>query len=464
MTAPMPGLPNDEVKHAAATHFWPHSRRLGDVSRETGLQVVRSPAATGVEDTLGERWFDTMSGLWLVNAGHGRKEIADAVHAQMQELSFSPHDTVSPVTARLSAKLAALSSDPRSRSYFTSGGSEAVETALKMAKHYHHLNGEPTRWKVLSRRGSYHGSTLACTSLGRGGGAGQSVPVEFGPLVPGNVHVAQPGEYRCHLCRAGGGCNLECARDVERAIEHEGASTVAAFIGEPVSAAAGIHVPHPEYWPAVREICDRHGVILICDEVITGFGRTGRMFATEHWGITPDIRTVAKALTSGYLPIGAAMASGTVAGAFTGGDGTVFQHLLTFGGNPPACAAAMANLQIMEQEDMAGNSARMGEYLYERLQALRAHAIVGDIRGGKGLLCAIEIVRDRETRQRFPKAAKLEPRAVRLMRRHRMLGRAGDIIPVAPPLCITRDEVDEAVERLDRVLGELAAELEVAGG
>jgi adenosylmethionine-8-amino-7-oxononanoate aminotransferase len=452
-------LHNDQLKNDAATHFWPHSRILGDVSRETGLQVVQGGSGVWVEDTLGERWFDTMSGLWLVNIGHGRKEIADAVYAQMQNLSFSPHDTVSPVTAQLSAKLASLSSDKRSRSYFTSGGSEAVETALKMAKHFHHLNGEPTRWKVLSRRGSYHGSTLACTSLGRGGGAGQSVPVEFGPLVPGNVHVSQPGSYRCHHCSAAGSCNMECARDVERAIEHEGASTVAAFIGEPISAAAGIHIPHPEYWPTIREICDRHGVVMITDEVITGFGRSGRMFATEHWDITPDIRTVAKALTSGYLPIGAAIAGGKLSDAFTGGDGAVFQHLVTFGGNPPVCAAAMANLEIMEREDMAGNSARMGDYLLDRMQGLRDHRIVGDIRGGMGLLCAIEIVKDRETRERFPKSAKLNEKAVRAMRRHRMLGRAGDIIPVAPPLCITRDEVDESVARLDRVLAELTGEL-----
>jgi adenosylmethionine-8-amino-7-oxononanoate aminotransferase len=459
MATPLPDLQNDVVKHGAVTHFWPHSRKLGDVSRETGLQVVQAASGVWVEDTLGERWFDTMSGLWLVNIGHGRKEIADAVYAQMQAISFSPHDTVSPVTVQLSAKLASLSSDKRSRTYFTSGGSEAVETALKMAKHYHHLNGEPTRWKVLSRRGSYHGSTLACTSLGRGGGAGQSVPVEFGPLVPGNVHVSQPNVYRCHLCRTNGSCNLECARDVERAIEHEGPSSVAAFIGEPISAAAGIHVPHPEYWPSIREICDRYGVVMICDEVITGFGRTGKMFATEHWDVTPDIRTVAKALTSGYLPIGAAIASGKLADTFTRGEGSVFQHLVTFGGNPPACAAAIANLRIMEDEDMAGNSARMGEYLYERLQRLRHHPIVGDVRGGMGLLCAVEIVKDRETRERFPKSAKLNELAVRLMRKHHMLGRAGDIIPVAPPLCITRDEVDEAVECLDRVLTELTQEL-----
>jgi adenosylmethionine-8-amino-7-oxononanoate aminotransferase len=446
--------PVNDLRDQAAANFWPHSKPASDMSKESGVQLVTGARGVFVEDTDGEQWFDTMSGLWLVNAGHGRKEIADAVYQQMQAISFSPHDTVSPVTAQLAGKLADLSVDKRSRTYFVSGGSEAVETALKMAKNYHKLNGEPMRWKVLSRRGSYHGSTLACTSLGRGSD-GQGVPAEFGPLVPGNIHVAAPSQYRCHFCADKGSCNLECAQDVERAIAHEGAASVAAFIGEPISAAAGIHIPHPEYWPTIRAICDRHGVLMIVDEVITGFGRTGKMFATEHWDVKPDIRTVAKALTSGYLPIGATIASGDIADAFIGDDVTPFLHLVTFGGNPPACAAALANLAILQDDGMIENSAQMGNYLYERLQGLRSHAIVGDVRGGMGLFCALEIVKDKDTRERFPKSAKLGAKALKAMRRHRMLGRAGDVIPIAPPLCITRDEVDHAIDQLDEVLSEI---------
>ncbi len=458
------GINTHDIETARAdaqSHFWPHLQQAGDMSPETGLQLVIRGKGVWVEDANDERWFDTLSGLWLVNIGHGRSEIADAVYRQMLELSFSPNDTVSPVTAALSGKLASLSQDDRSRAYFVSGGSEAIETALKMAKNYHHLNGEPTRWKILSRRGSYHGATLACTSLGRGGPGGGSVPANFGPLVAGNIHVAQPAAYRCNLCSRDGSCNLECARDVERAIQHEGASTVAAFIGEPISAAAGIHIPHPEYWSTVREICDRYGVVMICDEVITGFCRTGTMFAMEQWGVKPDIFTVAKALTSGYLPIGAAIATGKIADAFIGGGNTTFQHLFTFGGNPASCAAALANLEIMENENLAARSKEMGAYLFERLQTLRKHSIVGDVRGGMGLLCALELVKDRKTLEQFPKAAKLDELAVRVMREHRMLGRAGHIIPVAPPLCINRDEIDEAVDRLDSVLTKLANELSV---
>ena len=449
----------DEIRRKAAEHFWPHSTHSRNTPKETGLQVVTGGSGVWVDDIDGERWFDTLSGLWLVNIGHGRREIADAVHEQMLALSFSPNDTVSPVTAKLAARLAALSSDKQTRTYFVSGGSEAVETALKLAKNYHRVNGEPGRWKVLSRRGSYHGSTLACTSLGRGGGDGASVPAQFGPLVPGNIHVAQPNAYRCAYCQDVGACNLQCAKDVERAIEHEGPGTVAAFIAEPISVASGIHVPHPEYWPTIRAICDRHGVLLICDEVITGFGRTGKLFATEHWGITPDIRTIAKALSSGYLPIGGVMASGEISAAFDRQGTAPFQHLMTFGGNPPACAAAMANLDIMLDEGLVENSARLGDYFYEQLQSLRSHRIVGDVRGGMGLLCAVELVKDRETQERFPKSANLGDLAVKTMRKHRMLGRAGDVIPIAPPLCITRDEVDDAVHRLDLVIGELEGQL-----
>jgi adenosylmethionine-8-amino-7-oxononanoate aminotransferase len=452
----------EQARADAEAHFWPHSQQAGNVSKETGLQLVVGGQGVWVEDADGERWFDTLSGLWLVNIGHGRREIADAVYKQMLALGFSPNDTVSPVTAALSARLAAYSGDERARVYYVSGGSEANETALKIAKNYHHLNGEPNRWKVLSRRGSYHGATLACTSLGRGGPGGGSVPAQFGPLVPGNVHVSQSAAYRCHFCAQAGTCSLECAADVERAILHEGADTVAAFIAEPISAAAGIHVPDPGYWPKVREICDRYGILLIGDEVITGFCRTGKMFALEHWGVKPDIRTVAKALTSGYLPIGAAIVSGKVADAFIGG-GKTFQHLITFGGNPVSCAAALANLEIMENEDLAERSAEMGDYLFERLQTLREHPIVGDVRGGKGLLCALELVKDRETRAQFPKEAGLDRLAVEAMRANRMLGRAGNIIPIAPPLCITREEIDEAVGRLDRVLSRLEEKLAVRG-
>jgi adenosylmethionine-8-amino-7-oxononanoate aminotransferase len=452
MAKTLSGTEIEDLKQMAADHFWPHARMAGDMSDDSGIKLVTRAKGVWVEDAEGKQWFDTLAGMWLKNIGHGRKEIADAVYEQMQDISYSPGGTVSPATAKLAAKVASLAPDKDSRVYFVSGGAEAVETALKMAKNYHRNNGEAGRWKVISRRGSYHGATFACMALG---GGGISAPTNFGPLMPGNIHVTQPNQYRCVYCRDRGGCNLECARDVERAIEHEGPSTVAAFIGEPVSAAAGIHIPHPEYWPTIREICDRHGVIMICDEVITGFGRTGKMFATEHWGVKPDIFTVAKALTSGYLPIGATVASKKIADSFLGDEDHTFRHLITFGGNPPACAAALANLEIIENEGMVENSAKMGEYLYEQLQTLYEHPIVGDVRGGMGLICGIEFVKDRDTRERFSKEAGLDKKLAPIMASHGLLGRPMDVFPLAPPLCITKDEVDYLVHQVDEAIGEV---------
>jgi adenosylmethionine-8-amino-7-oxononanoate aminotransferase len=445
----------EELKAKATTHFWPHMNQAGDMSDETGLNIVTSAKGVWVEDASGKRWLDMVSGMWLKNIGHGRTEIADAVHAQMLDVSFTAHNTVAPSTIELAARVGSLAPDKEARVFFVSGGSEAVETAIKMAKQYQRNRGELNRYKVISRRGSYHGNTQMCMSLG-GGGA----PPNFGPPVPGYSHISQPNGYRCLYCSDKGGCNLECARDLDRAIEHEGVSTVAAFIGEPISQASGIHIPHQEYWPTIREICDKHGVVMICDEVITGFGRTGKMFATENWNVKPDIFTVAKALTSGYLPIGGAIASKEVADAFIGSEEKTFGHLLTFGGNPASCAAGMANLDIMINEGMVENSARMGDRLYEGLQALYEHRIVGDVRGGMGLLAAVELVKDRDTKEKYPKEAELAKKLGQAFGRHGILGmRIGDVISIAPPLCITGDEIDELVSELNEVVVEVQAAL-----
>ena len=452
----MSGERIEELKQQASEHFWPHARQTNDMFGDNGLKLVSEARGVWVDDVEGNRWFDTLSGMWLVNIGHGRNEIADAVYQQMKEISYSPGGTVTPVTAELAGRVASLAPDKDSRVYFVSGGSEAVETALKMAKNYQKNIGEPTRYKVVSRKGSYHGATHACMSLG---GGGIAAPVNYGPLMPGNIHIEQPDAYRGRCCSQSGGCTLECAKDLERAILHEGPSTVAAFIGEPISAASGIHIPHPEYWPTIREICDKYGVVLICDEVINAFGRTGKMFATEHWDIQPDIITVAKALTSGYLPIGAAISSQKIASAFQGGDEETFRHLITFGGNPASCAAAIANLDIMESEGMVDNAAEMGDYMYERLQTLYEHSIVGDVRGGLGLLSAVELVKDRDTKEKFPKESGLAEKATAILQDHRILGRAGDSIPVAPPLCITSDEVDHFVNQMDSAITKIESTL-----
>jgi adenosylmethionine-8-amino-7-oxononanoate aminotransferase len=441
-------------------HFWPHARTAGDLSSPSGVKIVTRGDGVWVYDHQDRRYLDTLSGMWLNNIGHGRREVADAVHAQICELGYAPDGSVHPTTLRLAARVAELSPDPASRVFFVSGGSEAVETAMKMAKKFHRSRGDAGRYKFISRRGSYHGATHGCLSLGGGGGNNGA---DYGPLPYGGVRVQGPDQYRNPFGGTDGRGDLECAREIERAILNEGPDTVAAVIGEPISASAGVHIPHPEYWPMVREICDRYGVLLICDEVITGFGRTGRMFATEHWGVVPDITVVAKALTSGYVPIGAAIAAKRVADAFSGPDGTAFDHRVTFGGNPVSCAAGLANLDILQRELLVRNAADMGGYLFGRLQDLYRYDIVGQVRGGLGLICAVEIVADRATREPFPKNARLAQRAGLLMERHGLLGRAGNIFFIAPPLCANRGELDFLVNHLGAVIAELQADLLTRG-
>lgn len=446
------GTEIEDLKGMAAAHFWPHARQAGDLSDDTGVRIVTSAEGVWVEDAAGKRWFDTISGMWLKNIGHGRKEIADAVYEQMLDISYTPGGTVAPATVNLAAKVAGLAPDKESRVYFVSGGSEAVETAVKMAKNYQKNIGEPTRWKVISRTGSYHGATLACMSMG---GGSPSVPQNFGPLMPGNIHVAQPDEYRCVYCRDRGGCNLECARDVDRAIEHEGAATVAAFIGEPVSVASGIHIPHPEYWPTIREICDKHGVVMICDEVITGFGRTGKLFALDHWGIEPDIVQFAKAITSGYFPFGGIGVSDVIARTLHD-DGRPWMHAYTYSAHPVGCAVAQRMLQIVRDEGFSEQAATKGQYLIDSLQAaLGDHLNVGDIRG-KGLMCAVELVEDLATKRPFPAIDQVGLRVHRAAIERGLFSRIkGDSYLLAPPIVTTNQQIDRIVESVTGAVREV---------
>ena len=449
----------DELKQIALDHFWPHMQQVADLAKPDGLQIMTEGNGCWVEDIHGNKFFDLLAGMQLQNVGYGRAEIADAVYEQLQHINYAPDNTTSIPALKLVEKVASLAPDKESRIFLVTGGSEANETALKMTKKYHRLKGEPGRYKVISRKDSYHGGTLATLSLGGSSTAGFN---DYGPLMPGSVHVTQPYHYWCLYCSDLPECNLECARDVERAIEHEGPETVAAVIGEPISCTT-VMVPHADYWPMLRSICDKYGVLLLADEVVTGFGRTGKMFACENWDLQPDIIGVAKGLSSGYMPIGAAVARKEIADAFIGEEDKTFQHIFTFGGHPAACAAALANLEILEGEELVQNSAEMGQYLYEQLNTLYEHPIVGDIRGGLGLLSAIEFVKDRDTKEKFPKEADLGDKLTRSLRRHGLLTRQrGDLMLLIPPLCITRDEVDHVVRELDNVIGEVEKELERA--
>ncbi len=446
-----------DLQESALEHLWVYLREPSDMAEKGEPQIFVEGKGVHVTDALGNTYIDAMSGLWLKNVGYGRTEIADAAYQQMLKLTYMPMGTTTEPTVRLAQKIASITPGDLSRCFFTSGGSEAVETAMKLARAYFKRVGEPTRYKFISRKGSYHGATFGAMSLG---GAPWTRKEDYEPLLPGSFHAPQPLPYRCEY----GGktpeeCAERCVNALEDVIKFQGPETVAAVVAEPVSQPMGAVVPGPNYWPMLREVCDRHGCLLIADEVITGFGRTGKMFACEHWGITPDIMTMAKGITSGYIPMGGAIARKSIADAFVGGQRSSLGHIITFGGHPVAAAAALKNIEIMETEGMVDNSARMGRYLLDGLEELKAkHTIIGDARG-LGLLCALEIVRDRKTKEYFPAEADLRDRMTRAFSENGLILRGGDAINIAPPLCVTSSEIDEIVSVVDRVIGQTARDL-----
>ena len=446
-----------ELQDSALEHLWIYLREPSDMAEKGQPDIFVEGKGVHVTDALGRTFLDAMSGLWLKNVGYGRTEIADAAYQQMLKLTYMPMGTTTEPTVRLAEKIARMTPGDLNRCFFTSGGSEAVETAMKVSRAYFKRMGEPNRVKFISRKGSYHGATLGALALG---GSPAQPKTDYEPLLAGCFHGPQPNPYRCEY----GGttpeeCAERCANAIEDIIKFQGPETVAAVIAEPVSSPLGAVVPGPNYWPMLREICDRHGCLLIADEVITGFGRTGKMFACEHWGITPDIMTVAKGITSGYIPMGGAIVRKPIADSFIGSQKAAFRHVITFGGHPVAAAASLKNLEIMQGEGMVENSAQMGSYLLDGLKELKEkHTIIGDARG-LGLMCALEIVQDRETKEYFPAEAELGSRLTQAFSENGIILSGGNAINVAPPLCITRGEIDELLSAMDRGIGQTAREL-----
>jgi len=360
---------------------------------------------------------------------------------------------------QLADTLAELTPGDLSRVFFCSGGSEAVETALKIAKQVQALRGFPKRYKVIARRGSYHGATYGAMSLTTGNRP--QVERFFGPLMAGVYHVPSPNHYRNDFDLEGEAGDIMCAKWVEQEILFQGPETVAAVIGEPISSSNGVHIPSPKYWQLLREICDRHGVLLIMDEVINGFGRTGKWFATEHFGVVPDIMTMAKGLSSGYCPIAAAVVRPSVFEIFQNADNTM-NHLLTFGGQAVAAAAALKNIEIMQREGLVENAAAVGPYLLDGLKSLVAnHPTVGDARG-LGLLCAIEMVKDKETKEKWGMGSPFTRRINDLVQERGFLARVWDVVHVAPPLVVTREQIDTIIAILDESIGIAEREFGVA--
>ena len=450
----------ETLRHTSLRHLWMHNRDWVQMAEEGEPLIMVEGHGVRVTDSEGRTWIDVNGGYHSVNVGYGRTEIVDAAHEQMLQLSYLPAGTTTVPMVELAEKLAEITPGSLSRVFPVSGGSEANETALKIARAYHCRRGEPGRYKIISRKGSYHGTTAGVMWLG---GSPASPRDDFEPMYPGMVHAPQPNPYRCEM----GGetpseCAVRCARAIDELIKFQGPETVAAVIAEPVAMQVGAVVPGDEYWPMLREICDRHGVLLIADEVICGFGRTGKMFAVEHWDVVPDIMTVAKGIVSSYLPMAAAIVKNEIADQFAGKD-NYLRHVFTFSGHPVSAAASLKNIEILENENLVENAAEVGAYLKEQLEGLMVdHPVVGDVRG-VGLATALELVSDRETKASFPKEERIPARLNEKFRNHGLILRISSAtVNIGPPLCITREEVDEILHALDLSLWEIEGELGIA--
>ena len=457
---PSPPMP---LEQSALEHLWFHVTPPAALRAPGGMLVFTKGEGCYLTDINGRTYLDALSGgAFVTNIGHGRKEVAEAYAAQAAELAYvTPYNFAAPPTIALADKMAELAPGDLNRTFFTSGGSEAVETALKIARQYHWLNGEPKRSKIISRRGSYHGATFYGMSIS---GASHDFNSKiFEPLMPGCVQVPWHNCYRCEYRLEYPSCELLCAHMVERAIVNEGPETVAAIIAEPVPAAATIHIPPAGYLPALRQIADKYGVLLILDEVINGFGRTGKMFASQHWGVLPDIMTVAKGITSGYAPMGAAIASSKITSKFAAAHGreSGLNHVFSFGGHAAAAAAALKNIEIIERERLVENAAAMGAYLLEGLSQLRKYPIVGDVRG-LGLLAAVELVKSKDARAVFLPEDQMPSRITGHLRDLGVLARTYQVVEFGPPLTVGRKEIEMIVDSMERTVVWYAREMGIS--
>ena len=447
---------NDELQALAKRHLWMHFSRLGAYA-ERDIPMFTRGRGVRLYDSVGREFLDGLSGLFVVQAGHGRHDLAEAGSRQAEELAYYPiWSAAHPAAVELAARLAELAPGDLNRVFFTTGGSEAVESAWKLARAYFRAVGQPLRTKVIARNLAYHGTTmgaLAVTGL-------PAIKEQFEPLVPGSVHVANTNRFRSAFPGAENDEEFAtaCAGAIEQAMMDEGPDTVAAVFLEPVQNTGGCFPPPPGYFQKVREICDRHGVLLVSDEVICGFGRLGAWFGAERYGFLPDMITFAKGVTSGYAPLGGVVCRDFLAEPFLKGD-TSYAHGITFGGHPVSCAVALANLRILDEEGIIDHVAGAESAFRQRLEALRDLPIVGDVRGA-GFFWAVELVKDADN----PSVRFSPEERVALMRSQVAPGlfeaglicRADDrvdpVVQLSPVLLCSDGEFDEIENALRGVL------------
>jgi putrescine aminotransferase len=420
-----------------------------------GTRVITRAEGVYLWDSNGNRIIDGMAGLWCVNVGYGRRELVDAAVGQMLELPYynSFFKTATPPTLLLAERLSRLSPPHLNHVFFTTSGSEANDTVVRLVRHYWSVRGEPHRQIIISRWQAYHGSTMAAASLG----GMRWMHAQGGLPIPGIEHIDPPYWYQLGGEMSPAEFGLQAARQLEERILALGPENVAAFIGEPIQGAGGVIVPPETYWPEIARICRKYGCLLVSDEVICGFGRLGRWFGCEHFGVEPDLMSIAKGLSSGYLPLGGVMISDAVAEVLVDAGGE-FHHGYTYSGHPTCCAVAERNLRILEDERIIERVRDdTGPYLQRRLAELADHPLVGEIRG-VGFVAAIELVKDRATRARFDPLGDVGKLCRETCFDNGLVMRAvGDTMILSPALIMSRSEIDELVLRARHCLDLTAA-------
>ncbi|WP_262697906.1 MULTISPECIES: aspartate aminotransferase family protein [Streptomyces] len=409
--------------------------------------VMTEGSGCRLTDSEGRSYLDATGGLWLAQVGHGRAELADVAHEQMRKLEYftSFWEFSNDRAIELAARLAEMAPEPLNHVYFTSGGSEGNEAAIKMARYYHHRRGESSRTWILARSKAYHG-------IGYGGGSATGFPLYhegFAPMMPHVSHLTPPWPYRTELYDGQDPTDF-LIRELEDRIAEIGPQNIAAMIGEPIMGVGGMLVPPADYWPRVREVLDRHGILLIFDEVVTAYGRVGEWFAAQYFGVTPDIIVTAKGITSGYVPLGALLVGDHVAEALLREHG--FPMGYTYNGHPVATAVAAANLGIIEEEGMLARATSLGAFLHSELEGqLGELPILGEIRS-VGMMLAVELVKDRDTREPLPLHPDRMPHDVIRRETGVIVRDSAHSLVLSPPLVMSETEAKEAASALRSVL------------
>ncbi len=450
----------EQLKRANAKHLW-HPMAHPQAMLDTPPDIIARGDGVWVWDIDGHRMVDGVGGLWSANLGHSNQRLRDAIVAQLDELPFynTFRGTTHPRAIELSQELTQLMApEGVGAVMFGSGGSDAVEAALKLARQYWKVRGQADRSKFISLRQGYHGVHFGGMSVN----GNTNFRRAYEPLLPGCFHVDTPWLYRNPYTDDPLELGRICAELLDREIIFQGPDTVAAFIAEPVQGAGGVIVPPENYWPAVREVCRRHGVLLIADEVVTGFGRTGHLFGTRMWGVNADIWCLAKGLSSGYIPLGATAIGQDIADTFLkapAGIGAI-SHGYTYSAHPVAAAAALESLRLVQELDLPGNAARVGGHMQARLASfVSRYAHVGNVRG-VGLMACIEMVESKVGKTPLARGSALLARVARATyERGAMVRVSGPNIILSPPLIITREQVDVLIDALDGALAEVEASL-----